>query len=430
MVLALEPAIYERGLGRHPPRARLRRRRRRQRDPDPVRAHAMKVAAVETIPVSVPYRHREVSSQVARDGVSDVLVKVTTDDGLVGWGEACCGADTASVEAAVQAMTPLVARARPVEPRRDAPGRLHARPLAVPRRHRQLRLGRHRHGALGPLRPGLRPAALAPARRARSEQEATYFYYLARGTRDEPRGAGRRRPRGGLRGLLPQGRARRRGGPRAGRRPSARRSAPGRGCALDANGSWTLPAGAAQPPRAGRARHRLRRAAGARPPGRAARGGARADRRSPSARTKACGRRPTPTRGSARDRPTSTASRRTGSDRSARFHRLAWLAHYEGLQVCKHTHGELGLAAAAGQHVVPDAAERRRRAPADRVPDGARHPHRAAPDRDAGRAGERSKAPGLGVEVDEDAVAEAAARYRLEGQYVPWQDFQLAKEER
>jgi L-alanine-DL-glutamate epimerase-like enolase superfamily enzyme len=44
----------------------------------------VKIATVETTPVSVPYRHREVSSQVARDGVSDVLVKITTDDGLVG----------------------------------------------------------------------------------------------------------------------------------------------------------------------------------------------------------------------------------------------------------------------------------------------------------------------------------------------------------
>ena len=61
----------------------------------------MKIATVETIPVNVPYRRREVSSLVARDGVSDVLVKVTTDEGLVGWGEACCGADTASVEALV-----------------------------------------------------------------------------------------------------------------------------------------------------------------------------------------------------------------------------------------------------------------------------------------------------------------------------------------
>ena len=38
--------------------------------------------------------------------------------------------------------------------------------------------------------------------------------------------------------------------------------------------------------------------------------------------------------------------------------------------------------------------------------------------------------PGLGVEVDEDAVAEAAARYGLDGQYRPWQEDQLAKEER
>ena len=73
----------------------------------------MKIATLETFPVSVPYRHREVSSQVARDGVSDVLVKLTTDDGHIGWGEACCGADTASVEAALHAMTPFVLRRDP-----------------------------------------------------------------------------------------------------------------------------------------------------------------------------------------------------------------------------------------------------------------------------------------------------------------------------
>ena len=37
--------------------------------------------------------------------------------------------------------------------------------------------------------------------------------------------------------------------------------------------------------------------------------------------------------------------------------------------------------------------------------------------------------PGLGVDVDEDAVAEAAARYRADGQYRPWQHDQLAREE-
>ena len=68
----------------------------------------MNVAQVEPIVVNVPYSHREVSSIVARDGVTDILVRITTDDGLVGWGEATSGADAASVEAAVTAMAPIV----------------------------------------------------------------------------------------------------------------------------------------------------------------------------------------------------------------------------------------------------------------------------------------------------------------------------------
>ena len=68
----------------------------------------MRVATIETTIVSVPYLHREVSSQVARDGVTDILVRVETDDGAVGWGEACSGADAASVESAVKAMAPFV----------------------------------------------------------------------------------------------------------------------------------------------------------------------------------------------------------------------------------------------------------------------------------------------------------------------------------
>ena len=36
----------------------------------------------------------------------------------------------------------------------------------------------------------------------------------------------------------------------------------------------------------------------------------------------------------------------------ASFHRLCHVAALEGLEVCKHTHGELGLAAAASQHLL------------------------------------------------------------------------------
>ena len=50
----------------------------------------------------------ELSSRVNRAGVTDIVVKLTTDDGLVGWGESCSGADTASIEAAVKSMARFV----------------------------------------------------------------------------------------------------------------------------------------------------------------------------------------------------------------------------------------------------------------------------------------------------------------------------------
>ena len=68
----------------------------------------MKITNLETTIVSVPYKHRESSTRVQRDGVTDVIVKLTTDDGLVGWGESCSGADAASVEQAVQTAVPFV----------------------------------------------------------------------------------------------------------------------------------------------------------------------------------------------------------------------------------------------------------------------------------------------------------------------------------
>ena len=74
----------------------------------------MKIVKLETIPVSVPYTHVERSSRVRRGGVSDVIVRLTTDTGLVGWGESCCGADTDSIAAAVQRHGRLRRRPRSV----------------------------------------------------------------------------------------------------------------------------------------------------------------------------------------------------------------------------------------------------------------------------------------------------------------------------
>jgi L-alanine-DL-glutamate epimerase-like enolase superfamily enzyme len=67
----------------------------------------MRIASIDTWIVSVPYTHRENSAQVNRDGVTDVIVKVTTDDGLVGWGESCSGANVESVQEAVRAFIPI-----------------------------------------------------------------------------------------------------------------------------------------------------------------------------------------------------------------------------------------------------------------------------------------------------------------------------------
>lgn len=68
----------------------------------------MKVQSLETSIVNVPYKRTEVSSIVQRSGVTSVVVKLTTDTGLVGWGEACSGADVLSISAAVRAMFPFV----------------------------------------------------------------------------------------------------------------------------------------------------------------------------------------------------------------------------------------------------------------------------------------------------------------------------------
>lgn len=68
----------------------------------------MKVVQLETFPISIPYRRTEVSALISRAGVSDVLVKLTTDDGLIGWGEACMNSETVGIERAVQAAAPFV----------------------------------------------------------------------------------------------------------------------------------------------------------------------------------------------------------------------------------------------------------------------------------------------------------------------------------
>lgn len=68
----------------------------------------MKIVKLEAFPVRVPYKHLELSSLIVRGGVTDTIVKITADNGLVGWGECTRAADAAGIESAVTAMTPLL----------------------------------------------------------------------------------------------------------------------------------------------------------------------------------------------------------------------------------------------------------------------------------------------------------------------------------
>jgi L-Ala-D/L-Glu epimerase len=386
----------------------------------------MKIAAVEPIPVSVPYRRREVSSQVARDGVSDVLVKLTTEDGLIGWGEACCGADTASVEAALRAMTPFVVGRDPWN--RDAMRRdvfTHG-------------LWQFRSGTGNFAWAGIDTALWDLCGRACGQplwrllgglqrKEATYFYYLARDTTE------------GLEAQVDDGL-------KSGfevfylkvglgdaedlEMVSTVREALGTGprLRLDANGSWTIP----QALRNLRAMGEydidfVEQPVRDHPIGQLAEMRARIDM-AVCANEGLWSEAEAYARIRARQADVYCFSPYwVGS--IGGFHRLAWLAEYEGLQVCKHTHGELGLAAAASHHVVltlPNAVEGHQQTAHLLEHDILTEPIPIASNPRWGAI----EGPGLGVDVNDEAVAEAAARYRLEGQYVPWQDYQLAKEER
>ena len=385
----------------------------------------MRIASLETIPVSVPYTHREISAQVARDGVSDVLVKLTTDDGLVGWGEACCGADTASVDAALQAMAPFVLG-------RDAWNREAMRRDAFTHGLWQFRAGTGNFAWAGidmALWDVCGRACGEPLWRllgGLQQRDATYFYYLARGSRERlaeqvadglAAGFETFYLKVGLDDELDLDMV------------AAVREALGGEprLRLDANGSWSLP----------QATRNLAALAEfdidfVEQPVRDHPVGQLAELRRRT-RTTLCANEGLWSEADAYARIRARQADVycfspywVGS--IAGFQRLAWVAEYEGLQVCKHTHGELGVAAAAAHHVVltlPNGVEGHQQTAYLLEHDVLTEP---LPIATGPRWGSLDGA-GLGVEVDEAAVAEAAGRYRSAGQYLPWQVEQLAKEE-
>jgi L-alanine-DL-glutamate epimerase-like enolase superfamily enzyme len=100
----------------------------------------------------------------------------------------------------------------------------------------------------------------------------------------------------------------------------------------------------------------------------------------------------------------------------SRWHMMCHAGHQEGWLVCKHTHGEFGLAAAAGQHIlltIPNAClghQQTAQIMADDIL------VERIPIADGPLWGRIDK-PGLGVTVDEDKVARYHADYRKLGDF-------------
>ena len=105
-----------------------------------------------------------------------------------------------------------------------------------------------------------------------------------------------------------------------------------------------------------------------------------------------------------------------------RFVNLALVADHHALRVCKHTHGELGIAAAAGQHVLltlPNATDGNQQTASIMEDDILTDP---LPIREGPRWG-RPGEPGLGVAVDEQKLERYRRLFEERGQFLPYQEF-------
>ena len=102
------------------------------------------------------------------------------------------------------------------------------------------------------------------------------------------------------------------------------------------------------------------------------------------------------------------------------FQRLGYSVYDHGGQVCKHTHGELGIAATAAQHVMltlPAIVQGNQQTSAHMVGDVVSE---RLPIMDGPTWG-ISTAPGLGVEIDTATFEGAAQAYQRDGQFLPYQ---------
>jgi len=99
-----------------------------------------------------------------------------------------------------------------------------------------------------------------------------------------------------------------------------------------------------------------------------------------------------------------------------RFYSLMHAAHIEGQLVCKHCHGELGISAAAGQHMMlsaPNATDGNQHLAFHLADDILTEPLPIA----TGPKWGRIEGPGLGIEVDEEKLSHYHEEYVRFGEF-------------
>jgi len=376
----------------------------------------MKIATLEFIPVSVPYTHREVSSLVNRDGVTDVIVKATTDTGLIGWGESCSGADVKSVLGALEAMAPFVIGRDP----------WHSERIRQELWHRGIWSWRQHTACFA--YPGIDMALWDICGKAaglplyqlfggKVRERASYFFYCSQGSPSHVAEQAAEGVRKGFQvfylkvGLdieaeLEMVRTLRQTiGPKGKIR-------------LDANGAWNV--------------------------NEALRNLARLDAFQIDFIEQPVVQDPLVNMQEVRQRCNMAVSANEGlwtpedamrqmeartadvycfspyfTGSMAQFQRLSWFAHYQGLDICRHTHGELGITAQACHHILltlPNVVDGNQQTAhmmtddivVDTIPI-TNGPDWGVPDK-----------PGIGVEVNLTKLARYHELYRERGQFLPY----------
>jgi L-Ala-D/L-Glu epimerase len=376
----------------------------------------MKIARLEFIPVSIAYTHREVSSQVRRDGVTDVIVRAVTDDGLIGWGESCSGANVESVEEALKGMAPFVLGRNPWESE-SIRADIWQRGIWLFRKPTANFAYAGIDMALWDICGKACNQPLHHLLGGKVRDRVNYFYYLSRGSETELASQCRDGLSKGFHvfylkvGLDIEAEI---------EMVRAVRGAIGEQAKirLDANGAWRI--------------------------NDAVRNLARLDEYGIDFIEQPVTQDPITNMKEVRTRSQVAVCANEGlwtvedayrqmTHRSAdvycfspywvgslfQFRYLCQVAQFEGLQVCKHTHGEFGIAAAAAHHVLLTLPN---------VVDGNQHtahimqddvlkealPIRAGPDWGVPRGS------GLGIEVDEDKLSHYHQLYRSKGQFLPY----------